>query len=85
VLAERIRTISDFDRANPLVAPPSSGAWISSDRTSTGVQAQNSGSGGGASWNNGVNDTGTNLNALGVSGNQVACTNQKPLACCQPR
>jgi len=75
-------TLSDFDRANPYVAPSPSGAWISSDRTASGVHAQNSCSNGGA-WNNGTTDTGTNLNALGVFGSQVACTNLKPIACCR--
>jgi hypothetical protein len=76
-------TLSDFDRSNPLSAPPASGAWIDSDRSSSGNRAQNSCSSGGVSWNNGVNDTGTNLNAAGVFTSQVACSQVKPIACCR--
>jgi hypothetical protein len=79
-------TLSDFDKANTLAPPPSSGAWIDSNRAASGSRAQNSCSTGGASWNLGTaGDTGTNLNALGTFNSQTSCNAIKPLACCQNR
>lgn len=78
-------TVADFDRANPMSLPPASGAWIDSNRSSTGARTQNSCSSGGTSWVNGTIDTGTNLNAQGVFTSQLACAQVKPLACCQAR
>ena len=75
-------TLSDFDRSNPSIAP-SSGAWIDSDRQTSGARTTNSCSSSG-SWNLGTTgDTGTNLNTLGVFTGQVLCNGLRPLACCR--
>ena len=77
-------TVSDFDRSNYVAPPPASGAWIDTDRQASGQRTQNSCTSTSASWTLGtVNDTGTNLNALGVFSGQLACTQVKPLACCR--
>ncbi|MBE2252188.1 MAG: collagen-like protein [Myxococcus sp.] len=73
-------TIADFDRSNPLVAPTALGAWIDSDRATSGARNRSSCGG----WTIGTTaDYGTNLNATGVFVGQVYCNNIKPLACCR--
>ncbi|MDP1914938.1 MAG: hypothetical protein Q8L14_01745 [Myxococcales bacterium] len=75
-------TIADFDRANPVVAPSASGAWIDSDRATSGARSRTSC----GNWSVGTNaDNGTNLTALGAFTGQVSCNNLKPIACCQAR
>ncbi|MDP3501513.1 MAG: hypothetical protein Q8S33_14305 [Myxococcales bacterium] len=75
-------TIADFDRANPVVTPSASGAWIDSDRAVSGARSRSSC----GNWSVGTNaDNGTNLTALGVFTGQVSCNNLKPIACCQAR
>jgi hypothetical protein len=79
-------TVSDFDKANPLVLPPASGAWIDSNRAASGARTQNSCSVGGVSWTLGTTgDTGTNLTSFGVPAGQLPCNQIKPVACCQSR
>jgi hypothetical protein len=78
-------TLADYDRANPIVAPGATGAWIDSNRTATGARATGSCSSGGT-WNLGTTgDTGTNLNAIGAFTGQVSCNLSRVLACCQWR
>ncbi len=74
-------TYSDYARSESAVTP--NGAWIDSERNSTGTRGNAncyvSGSGG---WVNSASDTGYTLNAFGgiTSG---SCTVARPLSCCR--
>jgi hypothetical protein len=81
-------TIADFDRANSTIAPPTSaGSWIDFSRTTSGARNDNScNASGNSAWTSaGTGTYGANLNAVGGYYTTVACSNSKPLACCQNR
>jgi hypothetical protein len=80
-------TIADFDRSNPTVAPPASGAWVDFSRATSGERTDSSCSATGSTgWTSALaGDYGANLNAVGGYYTTVACSNSKPLACCQNR